>query len=51
MSQWPILIQTKEVQVLLGFVNYYCRFIVNYSAKARCFINLTKDVSFTCGHT
>ena len=51
MSQWPILIQTKEVQVLLGFVNYYCRFIVNYSAKAGPLIHLTKDVPFTWGHT
>ena len=37
--------------MFLGFANYYCRFFVNYNAKACPLINLTKDVSFTCGHT
>ena len=47
MSKWPIPTKKKEVQAFLGFVNYYRRFIVNYSAKARPLIYLTKDVPFT----
>ena len=47
MSKWPIPTKKKEVQEFLGFANYYRRFIVNYSAKARPFIDLTKDVPFT----
>ena len=50
MSKWPIPTKKKEVQAFLGIANYYRRFIVNYSAKARHFINLTKDVPFTWGH-
>ena len=51
MSKWPIPTKKKEVQAFLGSANYYCRFIVNYSAKARPLIDLTKDVPFTGGHT
>ena len=50
MSKWPIPTKKKEVQAFLGFANYYRRFIVNYSAKARPLIDLTKDVPFTWGH-
>ena len=50
MSKWPIPTKEKEVQAFLGFTNYYSRFIVNYSAKARPLIDLTKDVPFTWGH-
>ena len=49
--KWPIPTKKKEVQDFLDFANYYRRFIVNYSAKARPLIDLTKDVPFTCGHT
>ena len=48
MSKWPIPTKKKEVQAFLVFANYYCGFIVNYSAKPCPLINLTKDVSFTC---
>ena len=51
MSKWPIPTKKKEVQAFLGFVNYYHRFIINYSAKAHPLIDLTKDVAFTWGHT
>ena len=47
MSKWPIPTKKKEVQVFLDFANYYRRFIINYSAKARPLIDLTKDVAFT----
>ena len=49
MSKWPIPTKKKEVQAFLGFPNYYRRFIVNYSAKARPLIDLTKDVPFSWG--
>ena len=51
MSKWPILTRKKEVQAFLGFANYYHRFVVNYSAKARPLIDLTKEVSFTWRYT
>ena len=44
MSKWPIPTKKMEVQAFLGFANYYRRFIVNYSAKARLLINLTKVI-------
>ena len=50
MSKWPIPTNKKDVQVFLGFANYYRRFILNYSAKACFLIDLTKDVPLTCGH-
>ena len=46
-SKWLIPTKKMEVQAFLGFANYYHRFIVNYSAKVRPLIYLTKDVPFT----
>ena len=51
MSKWPIRTKKKEVQAFLDFANYYRRFIINYSTKARLLIDLTKDIPFTWGHT
>ena len=50
-SKWPIPKKKKVVQAFSGSPNYYCRFIVNYSAQVFSVIDLTKDVPFTCGHT
>jgi len=50
MPKWPKPTKKKEVQALLGFANYYRRFIDNYSGKARPLIDLTKNVPFSCGH-
>ena len=50
MSKWPILTQKKKVQPFLGFATNYRWFIVNYSAKARPLIYLTKDVPFKWEH-
>jgi len=49
MSKWPTPMKKKEVQGLLGFTNYYRRFIANYSSKARPLIDLTQDVLFSWG--
>ena len=51
MSKWPIPMKKKEVHQILVFTTYYRRFIVNYCAKVRPLIDLTQDVSFTCGDT
>ena len=50
MYKWPVPTKKKEVQVFLGFTNYYRRFIKNYSTKARPLIDITKDVPFSWGH-
>ena len=34
MSKWLMAIQKKKLQLFLGFANYYCQFIINYSANA-----------------
>ena len=47
MSKWPVHTKKKDVQAFLGFANYYCRFIQNYSPKACPLIDLTKDVPFS----
>ena len=51
MFKWPVPTKKKEVQAFLGFANYYCRFIENYTTKARHSIDLTNDVPFSYGHT
>jgi len=49
MSKWPTPTKKKEVQAFLGFANYYRRFILNYSSKARPLTELTKDITFSWG--
>ena len=50
MSKWPIPSKKQQVQRFLAYANYDHQLIVNYSAKLRPLIHLTKDVSFTWGH-
>ena len=46
-SNWPTPKTMKEVQKWLGFCNFYCCFVKNYSTLARPLFNLTKkDVPF-----
>jgi len=46
-TNWPTLKTMKEVQKFLGFCNFYCHFVKNYSALAQPLFNLTKkDVPF-----
>jgi len=50
-TNWPTPKTMKEVQKFLGFCNFYCRFVKNYSALARPLFNLTKkDVPFHWDH-
>ena len=39
---WPTLRNISEVQLFLGFVNFYCRFIEKYSEITISLINLIK---------
>ena len=32
-DEWPLPRNVKEIQSFLGFANFYCRFIANYSAS------------------
>jgi RNase H-like domain found in reverse transcriptase/Reverse transcriptase (RNA-dependent DNA polymerase) len=45
---WPTPCSVKDVQSFLGFANFYCRFITNYSNLAHPLIHLTKkDETFS----
>jgi len=39
--EWPTLENKTDVQAFLGFVNFYRRFIQDFSAKARSLFDLT----------
>jgi len=44
-KKWPVSHRVKDVQVFLGFVNFYRRFIHNYSELAVLLTRLTKKNS------
>jgi len=39
--EWPTLENKTDIQAFLGFVNFYQRFIWDFSAKARPLFDLT----------
>ena len=41
--EWPTLENKTDVQAFLGFVNFYQRFIQDFSTKARPLFNLTRS--------
>ena len=46
-TQWPVPTTVKETQAFLGFCNFYCCFIANYSAVVHPLFDLTlKDTAF-----
>ena len=50
-AEWPVPMSKKEVQSFVGFTNFYCRFISNFSHHARALFDLTKkDVRFMWGN-
>jgi hypothetical protein len=49
-SEWPTPTNKKEVQSFVGFINFYRRFILNFSQHARPLFDPTmKDVRFIWG--
>ena len=42
-ADWPVPTNKKEVQSFLGFINFYRRFIQDFSHHARPLFNLTKN--------
>ena len=41
-TDWPMPTKVKEVQSFLGFCNFYCRFIKDYSKIAKPLFELTQ---------
>jgi hypothetical protein len=49
-AEWPTPTSKKEVQSFIGFANFYCRFIEDFSHHARALFDLTKkDIPFSWG--
>jgi len=40
--EWPVLTKVKQVQVFLGFANFYRRFIENFAKMSKPLSDLTK---------
>ena len=43
--EWPVPTKVKQVQAFLGFVNFYYRFIENFTKMSKPLFNLTKKNS------
>jgi len=41
--KWPVLENRTDVQAFIGFVNFYCRFIQDFSTIARPLFDLTRS--------
>ena len=49
--EWPVPTSKKEVQSFVGFTNFYCWFISNFSHHTHALFDLTKkDVRFAWGN-
>ena len=49
-SRWPTPSNVKQVQLFIGFANFYCHFIVNFSETVTPLTHLTqKDTKFLWG--
>ena len=48
--EWPVLTKVKQVQVFLGFMNFYCRSIKNFAKMSKPLSDLTKkNITWTWG--
>ena len=47
-KNWSTPKQVKDVQAFIGFCNFYCHFIQNFSRIARLLNSLTKRMLFLC---
>ena len=43
--EWPVPMKVKQVQTFLGFLNFYHRFIENFTKMSKLLFNLTKKNS------
>lgn len=51
-AEWPQPMNKKQVQSFLGFANFYCRFICDFSHHARPLFNLTgKNATWVWGES
>ena len=41
--EWPVLENRTDIQAFIGFVNFYCRFIQDFSTIARPLFDLTRS--------
>ena len=41
-TAWPTPTKVKDIRLFLGFANFYCRFIPDYSTIAHLLLDLTK---------
>ncbi|SJL16239.1 uncharacterized protein ARMOST_19759 [Armillaria ostoyae] len=48
-AEWPTLTKKKELQSFLGFMNFYQKFIKNYSKVMRMLTQLTSNAEWTWG--
>ncbi|SJL06860.1 uncharacterized protein ARMOST_10202 [Armillaria ostoyae] len=48
-AEWPMPMKKKELQSFLGFTNFYCKFIKNYSKVVCALTQLTGNVEWTWG--
>src|SRR5258708_8341602 len=46
-TEWPTPMKVKEVQSFLGFVNFYCKFICNFSDIAHPLYTLTHKTQWS----
>jgi len=47
-SNWPTPSNVKQIQLFIGFANFYCRFIINFSETVTPLTCLTwKDAKFS----
>jgi len=51
-QDWPKLKKVKDIQQFLGFCNFYCRFMQDYSMLAQPLFDLTKkDIPWAWTHS
>ncbi|SJK99846.1 uncharacterized protein ARMOST_03157 [Armillaria ostoyae] len=48
-AEWPTPTKKKELQSFLGFTNFYCKFIKNYSKVVHALTQLTGNAEWTWG--
>ena len=46
-QEWKALTTVKEMQAILGFANFYLRFIANFSMKVKPLVGLIKGKQYT----